>query len=57
MIQQEKSAVLELSPAERIEQLELRKQKLVRQKNDLQVKIDKVAAKANATAENLGEQK
>jgi hypothetical protein len=49
--------VLELSTAQKIEQLELRKQRLLHQKNDLQAKIDKAVAKVNVNAINAEAQK
>lgn len=50
VMKQEKAAVLELSPAQRIEQLESRKQKLLQQRSELQIKIDRVTAKVENTA-------
>lgn len=42
----EKAVALESSPAEKLEQLEAAKVKLLRQKADLQSKLDRLATKA-----------
>lgn len=46
MVAKEKAVALEASPAEKLEQLEAAKVKLLRQKADLQSKLDRLAAKA-----------
>ena len=47
---QEKAAALEITPAQRIEQLEFARKKYLSQKAELQSKLDRLSAKANATA-------
>ncbi|KAK5175245.1 uncharacterized protein LTR77_000382 [Saxophila tyrrhenica] len=46
---QEKSAALEASPAEKLEHLEVSKTKLLRQRAELQSKIDRLAVKTKET--------
>ncbi|KAK3057246.1 hypothetical protein LTR09_002285 [Extremus antarcticus] len=46
----EKAVALESSPAEKLEQLEAAKVKLLRQKADLQSKLDRLATKARDTS-------
>ncbi|KAK0341670.1 hypothetical protein LTR59_017870, partial [Friedmanniomyces endolithicus] len=45
----EVKAVLDLSPSDRIEQMELAKSRLLRHRAELQAKIDRLAAKSAAT--------
>ncbi|TKA78000.1 hypothetical protein B0A55_03830 [Friedmanniomyces simplex] len=52
---QEVKAVLELSPVDRIEQMELAKARLLRQRAELQTKIDRLAAKSAGAAERDAE--
>ncbi|KAK0930041.1 hypothetical protein LTR29_016825 [Friedmanniomyces endolithicus] len=46
---QEVKAVQELSPSDRIEQMELAKARLLRHRAELQAKIDRLAAKSAGT--------
>ncbi|KAK3690588.1 hypothetical protein LTR37_019084 [Vermiconidia calcicola] len=46
----EKTAALEATPAQKIEQLESTKFRLLQQKADLQTKIDRLSAKTNTTS-------
>lgn len=56
-ILQERKAVLEASPAERIQQLEIAKARLQQQSNDLERKIDSLTNGLPSTTEDRGRQR